>query len=216
MTGAETVLGSSAAMWLSTYGYWILIPTMLFEGTTFGFIAGALSSVGVLNPFVVFGVYVGVRLFTDTFVLILAWWGSDYLERFEFARNIMTKLRNDSGEQTDLAKFIDKHFFESLFLAKVLPVPTLDTALIIAAGTIKIKVKRVYFAILAGQPLWSAMIIGLGYFFGDSIQNPDKVINIIGFAIGLIIVFVVLYNKYGRNWLLEKTYLGQLIQNGRE
>lgn len=212
MTGIESIVGESLVTWLSTYGYWILIPIMLFEATTVGFVAGALSSVGVFNPFIVFGAYIVTRLIADTFVLFLARSGSDYLERFPFAQRTISKLRNDSGEQSELAKFIDEHFFESLFLAKVLPVPTLDTALIIAAGTIRIKTKRVYIAILTGQPLWSAMIIGLGYFFGDSIQNPGRVINIVGFGIGLVIVLYVLYSKYGHNWLLEKTKLGQLIK----
>lgn len=212
MTGIESIVGESLVSWISIYGYWILIPIMLFEATTVGFVAGALSSVGVFNPFLVFTIYIVTRLIADTFILFLSRSGSDYIFRFPFAKRTISKLRNEGGEQSELAKFIDDHFFESLFLAKVLPIPTLDTALIIAAGTIKIETKRVYIAILTGQPIWSAMIIGLGYFFGDSIQNPEKVFNILGFAIGFLIVCSVLYSKYAHNWLIEKTKLGQLIK----
>lgn len=211
MNGAE-ILGASLVSWLTVYGYWFLIPIMIIEGTTVGFAAGALASIGVFNPYVLFAVYVSVRIIADTVIYQLAWHGSHYLERIPVARTVLLRIRGDGENNREFAEFIDNNFFSSLFLAKVLPLPTLDGALLVAAGTLKISAKRVYTAILAGQPIWSAMIIGLGYFFGDTIQNPNRLINWVGFTIGVIIVLVVLYNKYVHNYVLERTKMGRLLR----
>lgn len=210
MTGAE-IFGESVVAWLSTYGYIAIIPLLIFEGTTTGFIGGALASVGVFNPFILFGVMVGVRIVVDTIVYMAARHGSDYLKRFKFARSVLEKLSDEKGD-SEIRRMVNDHFWISLFLAKVLPAPSLDTALLIAAGTMNISLKRVYAAILTGQPIWSGMVVALGYFFAGSLQNPGRVIDIVGFGIGVIIVGIVLYNKYVHNYLLSSRlghYLGR-------
>lgn len=207
------LLGHTLTEWLSLYGYWVMIPIMIFEATSVGFVAGALASVGVFNPFILFGVYIGVRFVVDSVVYWLSYHGTDFLRRFSFPRRVFSRIERREGEdEPEVAVFIRRHFFESLFLAKILPVPSLDTALLIAAGALKIRARTVYVSMLAGQPIWSALIIGLGYFFGDSLRNPERVFNIIGFALGLVLVGYVLYGKYGKSYLTTKTHLGTLLK----
>lgn len=210
------MLGPAVLEWISVYGHWVLLVIMLFEGTVTSFIAGALSAAGVFNPFLVILAYVVARLLTDSVLLFLARHASGYLERFSFAKRVIDKVRVDSENRGELSHFIEKHFLWALFIAQILPVAMIHSALIVAVGTMKMSIKRIYLALLIGQPIFSAAIVGFGYFFGGAIQNPEQTLNLIGLGISAVIIGVLLYWKFAHNWLLEHTKLRLLVRNGED
>lgn len=214
MTGVEDILGPGLAQWIDTYGHLVLVVIMLFEGTVTSFVAGALSAVGVFNPFLVIVAYLVARLSVDTVLLFLSRHASGYLEKFPAMRRIIQKVRVDSSEQGELSKFLDENFLVCLFLAQILPVALIHSVLIVAVGTMRMSLKRIYLYLLVGQPILSAAVVSFGYFFGDALQNPHETINIISLALSAVVIGVILYWKFGHNWLLEQTKLKLLFKNG--
>jgi membrane protein DedA with SNARE-associated domain len=64
------------------------------------------------------------------------------------------------------------------------------------AGVLKIPLKKVYPPIIIGQPFWSGIVIGAGYYLGDTIQNPAKLLNEAGVFTLIALVFLGLYYYY--------------------
>lgn len=61
--------------WLVVYRYFILFPVMVLEGPIITIIAGFLSSLELLNPFLVYAVVVIADLFGDFVYYAIGRWG---------------------------------------------------------------------------------------------------------------------------------------------
>lgn len=83
-----------------------------------------------------------------------------------------------------------------MFLAKLSPIPAGSQAVAVMAGVLKLPRKKFYPPIIIGQPIWSAAVIATGYYFGDTIQNPHKLLSEAGIFTVIAIVVVLLYYHY--------------------
>lgn len=194
MIEPKTLLDVPLLEWLSLYGYWILLPLFIIEGTIIGFAAGTLAAIGVFNPWLVIALYVLGKVISDSFLFIVARHGSGLLERFSFTRKILERAEQSKQEEAGWVHKFDDHIFSLLVFAKVAPLPSLAEVLLVTAGTLKVNAKRVYAAIFIGQPIWSLMIVGLGYYFGGTIQNPEQLLNWAGLVtLGLVVASIMYY-----------------------
>lgn len=212
-TETATVLGMPILAWLTTYGYWVVIPLMVIEGTTTGFVAGALSSLGVFNPLVLIILYAISKIFADTVVFFAARYVRPVLNYFSYSRKILRKAEDPSGDFHEVVEKIRLYFPRSLFLAKVLPAPLLDVGLIIVAGLFNFRPKRVYKGMVVGQVIWSGMIISIGYYFGDTAQDIGRLLDVAGLVLLAIFGLMFLYFAYGDKLISRNSALGAFLHS---
>ena len=86
-----------------------------------------------------------------------------------------------------------------MFLAKISPIPAAAQVVAIVAGAVKIPRRRVYPPILIGQPIWSGLVIGAGYYLGDTVQNPAKLMSEAGAftLVGVVVIGLYFYYVHG-------------------
>lgn len=64
---------------LETYGYFILFPLAILEGPIITVAAGFLVTLGILNPFIVYGVVMAGDIVGDSFCYATGRWGGKHL-----------------------------------------------------------------------------------------------------------------------------------------
>lgn len=213
MTGVETVpiLGHSLVEWLSLYGYWILFPLLVIEGPVVGFTAGILISYGVFNPVLVFIIYVLGTTVSDTVLYFLARNSVPVLNRFSYSRRIISAIREDQeNPERGWTDILEEHFVRFFIFAKVTPTVAISEALAIAAGILRISPRKVYMGIIVGQPIWSAAILALGFYFGNTIQDFSFVFNVTGIIMTVLVVSLVLYFVF-YDQVIKGTAFGDML-----
>jgi membrane protein DedA with SNARE-associated domain len=194
--------------WLLEYGYIVLFPLLIIDGTAFGFLAGVLAGAGVFNPFIVFALWLAAKAIGDPFVYYSARHGAAYIEKLPYAKNIISSLRNnnETDEGRGLISLLKNHFVKLMIIAKTFPIPSLSTALYISGGVLRLPPRRVFLGPMIVQPFVSAAVIALGFFFGGVIQSPQRLLTMAGVVVLLFMTFFVVYSKYLKPFLY-RSYL---------
>lgn len=215
MTGSETILGAEIYNWLLAYGYPIFILISIVDSTYIGFFAGVLSSLGVFNPFIIFGICVVVRVITDSIIFFLAKSGSSFLEKFSFYRKVIQKINKGNGYNDNEWTYLFKeHIVKTLLVAKMIPIPGFLEAVLIAGGALGASYKKALYGVFVGQTIWVGIIVSLGYYFGDAIKSSRHLLNVIGFIVVLTILLVLLYRKYAHEYVKTRPWYKNFIGNG--
>lgn len=194
-----TQAGVEILVWISQYGYFVLLPLFIIEGASVGFTSGILISLGALEPLPVFLLYVVGTIITDTIVYHLAKNRSSWLKKVPIIHKPLSRfdyLGEDQAAEPEWADRFRRHYFPIMILAKFAPLPASSQTAAAMAGVLKIPLKKVYPPIIIGQPFWSGMVIGAGYYLGDTIQNPGKLLNEAGFFTLTALMLVGLYYYY--------------------
>ncbi|MEX2369190.1 MAG: hypothetical protein WD552_02230 [Candidatus Paceibacterota bacterium] len=187
--------------WISQYGYIILLPLFILEGASMGFIAGVLVSLGALEAVPIFFLYVVGTIITDSLLYQLARSnaGSSILNKIPFTRRTLARIdyfdKDESLQPSWVQKFY-KHYFPLMFLAKLSPIPAGSQIVAVVAGTVKLPRRKFYPPIVIGQPIWSAAVIATGYYFGDTIQHPHKLLSEAGVFTLIALAVALLYYHY--------------------
>lgn len=215
MTGNEIILGRDIFEWLLAYGYPVFIFLSIMDSTYAAFFAGVLSSWGIFNPFIIWGICVVMRLITDSTFFYLAKSGSSFLKKFKFFRKVLKKIneKKDEGE-IEWAPLFKEHIFKTLLITKLIPIPGLPEVIIIVGGILKAKYKKVFYGTIIGQGIWAGLVIFLGYEFGGVVQSAKYLIDVIGFISVLIIVLFILYYKYARARIKNRTWFKEIFNGG--
>lgn len=200
MDAATTTAAAAEIMhWISQYGYFVLVPLFIIEGASVGFASGVLISLGVLQPLPIFLMYVVGTTITDTIVYFLAKNRSKWLKKVPLVYKPLQRfdyLGEDTDAEPEWADKFRRHYFPIMILAKFAPLPASSQTVAAIAGVLKIPLRKVYPPIIIGQPFWSGMVIGAGYYLGDTIQNPGKLLNEAGFFTLLALILLGLYYYY--------------------
>jgi len=198
---ATTTEFSEILTWISQYGYIILLPLFILEGASMGFIAGILISLGALEAVPIFFLYVLGTTITDSILYQLARSdaGNKILKKIPFTRRTLAQIdyfnKDESLRPSWVQKFY-KHYFPLMFLAKLSPIPAGSQIVAVVAGTVKLPWRKFYPPILIGQPIWSAAVIAAGYYFGDVVQNPHKLLSEAGIFTLVALAVGLLYYHY--------------------
>ncbi|MEX2515044.1 MAG: hypothetical protein WD335_02875 [Candidatus Paceibacterota bacterium] len=194
-----TAAGVEILHWISQYGYFILLPLFIIEGASVGFTSGILISLGALEPLPIFLMYVIGTTITDTIVYFLAFNRSGWLKKVPFIHKPLQQfdyLGEDRAKEPEWADRFRRHFFPIMILAKLAPLPASSQTVAAVAGALRIPLRKVYPPIIIGQPFWSGVVIASGYYLGDTIQNPAKLLNEAGVFTLLALVLIGLYYHY--------------------
>ncbi len=178
---------------LETYKYFILLPLAILEGPILAVIAGFLTTLGVLNLFIVFFIVTLGDVIGDTLMYVLGRFGG---------KPIIKKIGPFFGvtdQKLEEAKvyFTDRHT-KAVVLSKL--VYGIGTVGLITAGLLKMPYRRFMTTCLfisIGQTL---LMLALGIIFGHAYVLLSKYLDYYAagvsiVAIGTIIVFVFIKIK---------------------
>lgn len=176
-------------LWIISYQYLILFPIVIVEGPIITIIAGFLSSLGILNPFIVYPIVVLGDTTGDALYYAIGRWGRKGLIT-RFGRYFgMTEERIERFEG-----YLKRHMGRTIFFGKFSH--ALCAPILLAAGAAKIPFKKyISFSILATIPK-SLILLLVGIYFGQAYAKIGKYLDItaiVGVVLGVVLVLFYLY-----------------------
>jgi len=207
---------SEILSWISDYGYLALLPLFIIEGPVTGIASGVLISVGALKLLPVFVLYVLGTYISDSILYYLSRDGERYLRKVSLGRKAIEQVHRivDNSSDEWKQKFKDNYFSLMVF-ARLAPVNLVSEFVVLTAGVLKIPTRKFYAPVLFSQPIWSALIISIGYFFGDVIADPKKIFTdaSIVFVVGVCLFF--LYRRYMHQYI-KQGILARVFDDGEK
>ncbi|MCR4325519.1 MAG: hypothetical protein NUV59_01810 [Patescibacteria group bacterium] len=165
------------------YRYWILVPLSVFEGPLVAFASGTLASLGYFNVYVLAIFFFLLDMAKDAFYYALGYWGRDW----RVTRHILKKLGVDEGHLEHVREIWEKHAGKTMFLGKLSY--GIAASFVVLAGTVRMPLRKFFGwgAVVAVAQFWT--LLALGYLFGTSLPNSTRIVQDIGYAVGVIALF---------------------------
>jgi len=187
--------GQQIFSFLSSYGYWIMLPLMIIEGPVATIIAAMLASLGAFSWIVVLIFSIAGDVIGDVMLFGLGYrYGMNFVKGFGRHIGITEKL------VVRMEKYFEKHGGKTIFAVK--STTGLCWAAFIAAGIIKMDFKKfVKYSILGGVA-WSGFLVAMGYFYGYLWREIGKYIEWIGWIVAGIAVLsyiVIVFYKSNKS-----------------
>jgi membrane protein DedA with SNARE-associated domain len=184
---------------LTEYGLWAVIAGAFFEGQFLVFSAGIIAGHGFLHPF---DVWIAATLGAW---LGHAWWF--YLGRFFKKRRLIWLIPGWKKNIRTVNRLIRKYPWSSLvFLQYVYGVRLVGA---IAFGLTRISPPWFIGAQVVNCAAWASLLVLLGYFLGESLEN-----GFLAAAKYNWIIFSILAVLYGIHRLVKREM--EKIRNGKE
>lgn len=146
-------------------------------GDSLLFTAGLLASQGYLPLFTLIGLSFVAAVLGDN----VGYWSGKKIGPRIFTREDSFFFNKKHIERSQL--FFERHGKKSIILARFIPVIRTFTPILAGVGTMNYKDFITYNII--GGALWTAGMILLGVFFGNTIPNPDR-------YIWPVVIFIIL------------------------
>lgn len=211
MDVATATAGAEIIEWVSQYGYIALLLLFIIEGPVTGIVSGVLISIGTLKFWPVFFLYVLGTLISDSVLYFLTKNSENFIRRFRIGRWVLNKINDilDDTESDWRRVFIDNYVSLMIF-ARLAPINLLSQFVVMTAGVLQIPTRRFYLPILIAQPIWSAMVIGTGYYFGSAIVRPEQMLleSTLYFLLAVLLFF--LYRRFMHTYI-QKGFLGKVL-----
>jgi membrane protein DedA with SNARE-associated domain len=176
------------AQWLLNYRYLILFPLAVLEGPIVTVTAGLMSSLGLMNFYIVYVVVVAGDLVGDGLYYAVGRWGLRPLERWGKYIGIHPEKLNQ----------VEKHFADhggkTLIAAKLSH--AVGGIVLVSAGIARIPFKKfIFFNFWATLPK-SLVLILIGYYFGNTYIKLQKFVDFawLGtFAIAILLFVIYMF-----------------------
>ncbi len=205
MVGGEIILGHSLFEWISLYGYYILPLLIVFLGPLAGFAGGFFASLGIMNPFAVFAIWVVTTTTTDSLFFVLGKFGRKILNKFKRSREIVERIHQaEEASDDNWVKVFRTHFIKIFFFVKISPTVTITDVLAVIGGLLDIEFRRLYIASFLGQLIWSGMFVAMGFYFGGAVQDISFLINTSGLVFAGVFIIGFLYVRYAHQYFASK------------
>jgi membrane protein DedA with SNARE-associated domain len=170
---------------LITDRYWILVPLSLIEGPIVAFVTGTLAAAGYINLYVAYGIFIVKDFVVDGLYY--------YLGRFAgekpFVARLLT-LAHVTGAEIDHVRLLwQRHGWRAMWDGKLSW--GLSPAFLAVAGLAAVPVAS-FFRYAVGIALVQyALLLILGYYFGDAIASASQAIRVIGFSLAGVALIVI-------------------------
>lgn len=176
---------------LLRYKYWIIFPISVVEGPIISILSGFLVAGGILNPVGIFLILVLGDVMGDGLYYAIGRWGG---RRFIHRWGHLFRLNEDS------LLYVEKHFqnhpVKTLLFGKA---QALGSVILAVAGIAKMPFLKFLWLNFLGTCIKTAMLLCIGYYFGQAYLKIDRYLNYIGLTITfvsvLIIIYLILKNK---------------------
>lgn len=181
----------------AVFSYFIIIVLAVLEGPVLSMILGVLVRLDYFAFLPVYAALMAGDLLGDVvWYYIGRTYGMRFISKFG-------KYFSITEEQVVRAmEMFRQHHNKILFISKITNGLTLALAVLMTAGMTRVPFWR-YFAInLGGQFIWTAILMGIGYFFGNLYVEIDNWLGRIS-IVTLFIVAVLLFLGY-KKYLQQK------------
>ena len=173
--------------------YVLLAPFILIEGPTAGVIGGVLINREILSFAKFFILFSTIEFIGDiTFFWLLK---NAQNIRLTFVKKLITRAKTNLAHSPGSQFFNNDSAAASVFLAKIIPVPYLMSAVTISASMGNLSVKKFSTTMLIAQPIWTAIIIGIGMTASASVSRFEttwgvfEIVSLVFFSMFLIKLF---------------------------
>lgn len=145
------------------YKYLVMVPLIPFAQPFVGMIGGLLSRLDIMELWVVYLVLVAVALVGD---VVWYWVGYHWGERFvgRFGRFVSVTPAHVRSAK----KVFARYHAPILLVSKITNGLGFAIVTLFTAGLTKVPFGRYFFLNFIGELIWSAIIVGIGYFFGEA------------------------------------------------
>ncbi len=187
-------LRSGAVPQLGSWTYIILGVLVCIEGPIATLLGAAAASAGLMRPLGVFLAAALGNLTADTL-----WYTLGYLGNTKW----ITQVGGKFGVRENLVKHLEaqmiKHATRVLFLAKL----TLSFVIpsLVAAGLLRIPMKRWFPALILAETLWTGSLVLIGYYTTEAIKRVEQWVEYA--ALGVSLIFVVIVILEGRRLIRQ-------------
>ncbi|MGD0976906.1 MAG: DedA family protein [Minisyncoccia bacterium] len=178
--------------WLLKYRYLAIFPIAVFEGPILTVIVGFLASLGIFNLLISYTVIVLGDLTGDSLHYAVGRYGG---------RKFIEKWGRYVGLSFEKIEPIERQFEKRgntlLFWGKAMH--GLGGAFLIAAGLIHMPFRKFILSNFWPTLLKSAILLMVGFFFGQSITHIKSILDFIAYAVaGAVALAVAIYFFYVR------------------
>jgi membrane protein DedA with SNARE-associated domain len=182
---------------LPEVGHWnyvLLAVLVAIEGPIATLLGAAAASGGLMRVWAVFVAAAAGNLTADTL-----WYMLGYHGKVETILRIGRLVRLKQKHLDRLTLVMQKHALKILFFAKLTAgfmIPSL-----IATGVARVPWKRWFPVVMAGEMIWTGMLIIIGYYTTEAIKVVENSIRLVIVAASILFLIVMIWQ--GRRILLK-------------
>ena len=182
--------------WVSTYRYAILFPLALVEGPVIMTVSGVFLKLGYFTFWPLYFVLMAGDLTADILCYAVGYYGGHplvhrYGKYFSISDALLAK--------TETA--FHRHQNKILFISKITMGLGFALVILITAGVMRIPFKKYVVFNALGQTVWTALLIGIGYFFGSVVVLVNEGLRL---ATGVAFAAIIAALLYGVNRYLRQ------------
>ena len=183
---------------LLTYKYAIIAPAVFVIGAPVSLVAGILLRLEVLEIVPTCLMLAVGELTAD---VLWYWLGIRYGDSFVKKYGRYVGITRTSIAYTK--ELFEKHHDIIIFTSKITAGLGFGTVIMFTAGLSRVPFRRYMMLNIAGQFLWTASLLSLGYFLGHLFTEVSNIFEKMAlFALGVIIlVSIIGFGRYLRTWL---------------
>lgn len=189
---------------LPQLGYWtylVLAFLVAIEGPVATLLGAAAASAGLMRPWLVFIAAAAGNLTADSL-----WYTLGYAGKLEWALRFGRRLGLRPEILERLEQGMHEHAAKILFIAKLtvsFMIPSL-----IAAGLIKVRWRRWFPALFAGEMIWTGSLMLIGFYATEAIKRVEQGLEYLILALSLFFILFII--MIGRR-VFGKRYKDQVI-----
>ncbi len=207
----QGVTGDLGAGIFNSLGYWkylLLTVLTIFEGPVATLLAAGASSIGLMNPVLVFFSAAAGNLLGDT-----GWYLLGRLGKMEWIMRLASRVGISPAYLERIERQIQRNaptflFFTKLFNSLIVPA-------LVTAGLARVPWRRWFPPLVGAEILWTGSLVLLGYFSAHALSQVEKGLPWLGAAAATIALLVILatwwksYTRRKTEGLLKNSTNGQ-------
>jgi membrane-associated protein len=182
---------------IAEYRYFIIFPLAIAEGPVIMMLSGFLLRIGILDSFWILYAVLSI----GDMVSDVLWYAVGRFGGHALVRKYGKYVSLDEALLTKTEHAFHRHQNKILFLSKITMGFGFALVILVTAGIMRIPFRRYLALNAAGQIVWTAALMAIGFFFGSLYLLVDE-----GLRIMAIIAFsaVALGGIYGANRYLRQ------------
>jgi membrane protein DedA with SNARE-associated domain len=185
----QGVTGDLGAGIFNSLGYWkyvALAVLTIFEGPVATLLAAAASSIGLMNPVLVFLSAATGNMLGDS-----GWYLLGRLGKMEWIAGLMSRVGISPAYLERMERQIERNaptflFFTKLFNSLIIPA-------LVTAGLARIPWRRWFPPLIGAEILWTGSLVLLGYYSAHALNQVEKGLPWVGLAAILAAVLFLLH-----------------------
>jgi membrane protein DedA with SNARE-associated domain len=187
------------------WNYILLAALVAVEGPIATLLGAAAASAGLMRPAVVFCAAVAGNLTADSL-----WYLAGYTGKIETALHLGKVLGLKRRYVDRLTDAMRHHGVKILFFAKLTAAFMIPS--LIAAGLVRLPWKRWFPVLLAGETIWTGLLVLIGYYTTEAIKVVSADVSFV--ILGISILFLVFIIWEGRRVLGHTEEFEQAVHAG--